>query len=338
MTIAYNQNLIDTGAVDDGLADQELGEYEIGGDEMLPISLEIITRLGVGGPWKSYGIFADKRPVYIDTPRITTLGVGGPWAWPGIYADKSPAGASGAEGSVAYVNLNDFSTAACFVTITGSSATTNTDDVGAATAVADQGGLVTGYVAYTNLDDTAAAVASITLVGTSATTNADDTVSAVAATTLVGTVAYTNANDTSNATGSATDPTATGTVAYANLDDTSAAVGRTTLRGSVAATNINDAGLAYVTVNDGIIVEVALTTGVSAEPMGKKPGIPAGTVDWLKTTIELITGRRGNRIAVPPAQTLTFSATPTQAECEALYSYTNDVRDSLEKIINRLDG
>ncbi|HEX8874784.1 MAG TPA: hypothetical protein VF780_09165 [Nitrosospira sp.] len=70
----------------------------------------------------------------------------------------------------------------------------------------------------------------------------------------------------------------------------------------------------------------------------KKPGIPAGTPDWLKTMIEILTGRRCNKIAVPPLQNLTFSATATKAECEALYSYVNDIRASLDSLVNRLDG
>ena len=70
----------------------------------------------------------------------------------------------------------------------------------------------------------------------------------------------------------------------------------------------------------------------------KKPGIPAGTPAWLKIFLEIIAGRRGNKIAVPPRQNLTFSATPTKAECEALYSYVNDMRASLDTLVNRLDG
>jgi len=70
----------------------------------------------------------------------------------------------------------------------------------------------------------------------------------------------------------------------------------------------------------------------------KKPGIPAGTPPWLKIFLEIIAGRRGNKIAVPLRQNLTFSATPTKAECEALYSYVNDVRASLDTLVNRLDS
>ena len=70
----------------------------------------------------------------------------------------------------------------------------------------------------------------------------------------------------------------------------------------------------------------------------KKPGIPAGTPAWLKIFLEIIAGRRGNKIAVPLRQNLTFSATPTKAECEALYSYVNDMRASLDALVNRLDS
>jgi hypothetical protein len=40
----------------------------------------------------------------------------------------------------------------------------------------------------------------------------------------------------------------------------------------------------------------------------------------------------------PPLRNLTFSATPTKTECEALYSYVNDVRASLDALLNRLDS
>ncbi len=91
-------------------------------------------------------------------------------------------------------------------------------------------------------------------------------------------------------------------------------------------------------VSDGIVVEAALSTGVAPMLRIKKPGIPAGTPEWLKTMIELLTGRRGNRIMPPAFRALTFSAVPTRAECEALYAYTNDVRIAVERIITRLDS
>lgn len=70
----------------------------------------------------------------------------------------------------------------------------------------------------------------------------------------------------------------------------------------------------------------------------KKPAIPDGTPAWLRTTLEIIMGRRKNAIAPPAAQALTFSSPPTQAECEALYAYVNDVRNVLERLLSRLDS
>ena len=92
------------------------------------------------------------------------------------------------------------------------------------------------------------------------------------------------------------------------------------------------------TISDGIVVESSLTSGIARTIRVKKPGIPAGTPEWLKTMIEILTGRRGNRIEAPKFQTLTFSATPTSAECEALYSYVNNVRVVVEQLISRMDG
>ena len=91
-------------------------------------------------------------------------------------------------------------------------------------------------------------------------------------------------------------------------------------------------------ISDGIVVETALTTGITGTIRIKKPGIPAGTPEWLKTTIEILIGRRGNKIEAPEFQTLVFSATPTKAECEALYSYINEVRTAVENILTRLDS
>lgn len=126
----------------------------------------------------------------------------------------------------------------------------------------------------------------------------------------------------------------------------------------VPSTQINQAGTGQITrlqaligahpvqanlsaagaISDGIVVEAALTTGTVETIRIKKPGIPAGTPEWLKTLLEIVIGRRGNAIGVPGFKTLTFSATPTKAECEALYSYLNDVRTSVENILARLDS
>lgn len=75
-----------------------------------------------------------------------------------------------------------------------------------------------------------------------------------------------------------------------------------------------------------------------AATRGKKPGVPGGTPEWLKTTLEILTGRRGNRISIPGFQHLSFSDTPTRTECEALYRYTNTVRQAVEEIVSRLDS
>ena len=85
-------------------------------------------------------------------------------------------------------------------------------------------------------------------------------------------------------------------------------------------------------------VETALASSITAKTALRKPGIPLGTPAWLKTTIEILTGRRGNRVEVPKFQALSFSATPTRAECEALYRYVSSMRHSLEQIIKRLDS
>lgn len=75
----------------------------------------------------------------------------------------------------------------------------------------------------------------------------------------------------------------------------------------------------------------------------KKPAInrtfPPDRAAWEAAveTLEILTGRRGDKITVPALTTLTFSSPPTQAECQALYQYTNRVRDALEKVIVRLD-
>jgi hypothetical protein len=98
------------------------------------------------------------------------------------------------------------------------------------------------------------------------------------------------------------------------------------------------AGKAFDTgeVHTEKIVDLFLSKQVSTAI--KKPGIPAGTPAWLKITLEILTGRRGNRVEMPKFQALTFSDTPTRAECEALYRYINAVRHSLEQIIKRLDS
>ncbi|MBA4141928.1 MAG: hypothetical protein H0X43_02755 [Nitrosospira sp.] len=91
-------------------------------------------------------------------------------------------------------------------------------------------------------------------------------------------------------------------------------------------------------ISDDIVVEAALMTGIRRSIRIKKPGIPAGTPEWLKTMVEILTGRRGNRIEPPKFQAMTFSTPPTRQECETLYEYTNSIRTSLEQVITRLDS
>jgi hypothetical protein len=105
---------------------------------------------------------------------------------------------------------------------------------------------------------------------------------------------------------------------------------------AAASSQLNKASIG--TISNAVVVEAALISGIVEAFRIKKPGIPPGTPGWLKTMIEILIGRRGNRIGVPEFQTLTFSATPTRAECEALYRYTNTVRDSLEQLITRMDS
>lgn len=114
-----------------------------------------------------------------------------------------------------------------------------------------------------------------------------------------------------------------------------AIIGGTFLLAIAASRQSNHAQAATM---GGTMIESALARAYAQQIRIKKPGIPSGTPEWLKTMMEILTGRRGNRIEAPKFQQLTFSQTPTQAECEALYSYTNAVRAALEQIIARTDG
>lgn len=58
----------------------------------------------------------------------------------------------------------------------------------------------------------------------------------------------------------------------------------------------------------------------------------------VKDNIEVVTGRRRNALSVPTIQTLTFSSSPTQAECEALNSYVNAWAAAFIALMDRLDG
>jgi hypothetical protein len=114
-----------------------------------------------------------------------------------------------------------------------------------------------------------------------------------------------------------------------------AAIGGTLLLAVAASRQFN---FAIAATMGGATIEPALARARIKRTSIKKPGIPAGTPEWLKTMIEILTGRRGNQIEAPKFQRLTFSETPTQAECEALYSYTNAVRAAVEQVISRMDG
>jgi hypothetical protein len=105
---------------------------------------------------------------------------------------------------------------------------------------------------------------------------------------------------------------------------------------TVSLAQINLAGVGAIS-QVGVVIDLWSSSPAVSSAI-RKPGIPAGTPAWLKIFLEIIVGRRGNRIAVPPRQNLIFSATPTKAECEALYSYINDVRGSLDALVNRLDS
>lgn len=75
-----------------------------------------------------------------------------------------------------------------------------------------------------------------------------------------------------------------------------------------------------------------------------KPSIPdryPPDRTWFKAVqdnLEILAGRRSNRITIPTLSTLTFSSPPTQAECNALEAKLNAVFQLLTQVINRLDS
>lgn len=88
----------------------------------------------------------------------------------------------------------------------------------------------------------------------------------------------------------------------------------------------------------GIIVDPWIIIN-SPTPSGiQKPGIPSGTEAWLKTVLEIMMGRRGNAIDIPETPDLTFSSTPTQEECQALYESLKETRALLKKLTERFDS
>lgn len=92
------------------------------------------------------------------------------------------------------------------------------------------------------------------------------------------------------------------------------------------------------TLDAGVVADDWLSNLVASSYGIKKAGIPSDTDPWLKTNMEIMLGRRGNAVTVPKKRALTFSATPTQAECEELYNYTNEIQDALHQMIKRFDS
>lgn len=90
--------------------------------------------------------------------------------------------------------------------------------------------------------------------------------------------------------------------------------------------------------SNGVVADEWLTNLKTTSYGIKKAGIPNDAPAWLKTDMEIVLGRRNNRVPVPVKRTLTFSATPTKDECEALYAYVNDMQDSLNRLITRFDS
>ena len=239
-------------------------------------------------------------------------------------------------GTLTRTNANDTVAATGTTTVTGTLTRTNANDT--VSASGSVGSAITGSLAYTNNNDTVSASGTTPVVGTLAKTNANDTIAATGTTTVTGSLAKTNANDTCAASGTVTNPSVSGSLAYTNRNDTVAASGTTTIKGSAAYTNNNDRLSAFGTINNGIVFEPDLMTGQPVSTAIKKPGVPTGTPDWEKTIFEIMLGRRGNAIPIPAEQDLTFSSSPTQAECQALLAYTNTVRDALDQLITRFDS
>lgn len=62
-----------------------------------------------------------------------------------------------------------------------------------------------------------------------------------------------------------------------------------------------------------------------------------GFVRAVKDILEIVCGRRNNRVAVPEIRTLTFSSPPTQAECQALNAYINAHALAFKALVARFD-
>ena len=76
----------------------------------------------------------------------------------------------------------------------------------------------------------------------------------------------------------------------------------------------------------------------------KKPAInrtfppDRGAWEAMVENMEILTGRRGDKLTPPKLSTLTFSAAPTQAEVTALYQYVNRLEGLLAALVTRLDA
>lgn len=76
----------------------------------------------------------------------------------------------------------------------------------------------------------------------------------------------------------------------------------------------------------------------------KKPSVPdtngeatAELVRAVRENVNVMAGRRNNKISVPSVQTLTFSSPPTQAECQALNAYVNAWAVAFKALVARFD-
>lgn len=90
-------------------------------------------------------------------------------------------------------------------------------------------------------------------------------------------------------------------------------------------------------VDLGIIVDQWYGTDTASTGI-KKAGIPNDAPKWLKTNMEIILGRRGNSIDLPELPELTFSATPTQAECQALFDNLKATYSAVKQFKDRFDS
>jgi hypothetical protein len=171
----------------------------------------------------------------------------------GYWLSEEAAG-GGVAGTSATTNSDDVSAASGTTTILGSSATTNADDTSSASATTT----VIGTSAITDSPDVSDASGSIgeAVSGTSATTNSSDTSNASGTTTVIGSSATTNADDVSSASGTTT---ILGTSATTDSADVGSSSGTTSVTGSSATTNAVDTSNASGVVGGGVIGSSATT-------------------------------------------------------------------------------